>query len=537
MIDPSDEPSPRTAFSARFALLYTAAGSPRMADVVTAVRRSRRADERGQLVRVSIQRISDWRRGRNVPARFGVFAAVLDVLIKQARLTTIPAPADGLYSPERWRSWWEAALTSPAGPEPRPVAADRCPYPGLAAYTQADSARFHGRRRATADLVARLQRAGTGVVAVTGASGSGKSSLIAAGVLPSLQERSPAPARWWVVTATPGNRPVTLVPRLAGELARAAGHSRRLVVVDQFEELFTWCPDERERDRLLDRLTALPATVLIGLRADFTAAALRHPGLAAHLRERPLELEPMNEAELREAITGPATSAGLDREPGLTEVVLRDLGAGPGAKRGPVAGALPFLSLALRATWENRDDTLLTLAGYDAGGGVHGLIAALAERTWAASDAAERTGMRKVLLSLVRVGETGDDTRARVAHAALSEQGAAARTALRALIAARLVTADAEAAEIAHDAVLTGWPRLRTWLDTDREHLLNRQRLEADAAEWAGRRRDRALLYRGSRLDAVEASTHLPSLPGPSTLGRDFLAVSRRRARWFTSYR
>ncbi|WP_328649084.1 ABC transporter ATP-binding protein [Amycolatopsis sp. NBC_00348] len=507
-----------------------------MADVVTAVRRSRRVDERGQVVHVSIQRISDWRRGRNVPARFAVFAAVLDVLFKQARLTTSPPPAGGLYSPERWRAWWEAALESPAGPQPRSATAGMCPYPGLAAYTPADSAWFFGRRQAAADLLARLERAGSGIVALTGASGSGKSSLIAAGILPALRAPSSTAARWSVVTATPSDRPAVLVSRLAGELAQAPGHDRRLVVLDQFEEFFTGWPDERERGRAFDRLAALPATVLIGLRADFTAEVSGHAGLAASLRDGPLDLQPMNEKELREAVTGPAASAGLDLEPGLAEVVLRDLGAGPGATRGPVAGALPFLSLALRATWENRDGTLLTLAGYHASGGVHGLVAALAEQTWTASEPLVRNGIRTTLPALIRVSETGDDTRARVARAVLAEQGTDP-AALRSLIAARLVTVDAGAAEVTHDSVLTGWPRLRGWLDGDREHLVKRQRLEADAAEWSIRRRDRALLYRGSRLDAAEASTRRPSLPGLSATGRAFLTASRRRGRWFTVHR
>jgi ABC-type glutathione transport system ATPase component len=198
----------RGTFADRFALLYAEAGNPPLKRVTVAVANAGRVDERGRAVRVSAQRVSDWRRGRNVPARFAVLAAVLEMLIGHARKRRPQPVVAELYDLEAWHTLWKDALASPAAPaEPhdgssegsaadtspgeRPTAQDNsglCPYQGLAAYGQADAARFFGRERATRALVARLGQALVtgGIVTLVGASGSGKSSLLQAGLIPAL---------------------------------------------------------------------------------------------------------------------------------------------------------------------------------------------------------------------------------------------------------------------------------------------------------------------------------------------------------------
>ncbi|MBW4719052.1 WD40 repeat domain-containing protein [Saccharothrix obliqua] len=593
---------PRAVFAERFALLYAEAGDPPLKRVTESVSRARRTDERGRPVRATAQRVSDWRRGRNVPARFSALSVVLEVLIGEARKSRPQPPVPDLYDLAAWRVLWEQALASPAtAPAEEPPSSDEigvCPYRGLAAFQAEDSSWFFGRERSTAALVSRLGAAADtgGIVVLVGASGAGKSSLVRAGVIPAVHAGElavPGSEQWPTVLLTPGADPVKelvrQIPELAGPLAepeqeeiapetfpgpsllsdlrlaahiRAAfaayaerhGGERVLVVVDQFEEAFTLCGDDSLVQLFVQALhaaatpavpgVAAPALVVVGVRADFYGRCLAFPELADALQERQMVLGPMTSAELREAVSRPARAAGLQLEPGLIELMLRDLGVRggrPQARAGQGAydaGALPLLSHALLATWQRRTAGKLTIAGYRAAGGIQGAVAATAERAWADLAPDAQQAARPLLLRLVRVGEDTQDTRRRSTRQELVEQSAnraATEEALEVLARARLVTLDAGSVEITHEALLQAWPRLRSWLDQDREGQLLRQRLEEDAATWANQHRDPSLLYRGARLGTAR---HWADAAGPGGLtgvAQDFLAVStqyRKRATW-----
>ncbi|WNE97352.1 hypothetical protein PS467_19460 [Streptomyces luomodiensis] len=635
----SSDSGARTAFAERLALLYKEAGNPPLKSVADAVVRLQRTDERGRPVRVSAQRISDWRRAKNVPAQFAALAAVLHVLIPEARrLRPVPVSA-GLYDLVQWQRLWGRAVADPVGERPAALATEEerpspespavpggvCPYRGLASYRQQDARWFFGRERSTEALVAQLRAAERtgGLVMLVGASGAGKSSLLNAGLVPALHSGAPGegsgPARE-VLHLVPGADPLAELARRIPELApvissakeptakeptakepaakepeaepgsarfahavreavtawaergtepkadagtepradagtepgAACGTSptgRPVVIVDQFEEAFTLGSDERDRSTLIQLLHAActpagpgeppPVLVVLGIRADFYEQCLVYPELADALQHRHMVLGPLTTAELREAVTGPAKAVGLELEPGLAELIVREVSA-DGPRGTHDAGVLPLLSHALLATWQRRKAGRLTLAGYRAAGGIQGAVAATAERAWTGLDPGARTAARLLLLRLVRLGEDTAATRRRGTRrqlAAESTDPGKTEESLEALVRARLVTLDAETVEITHEALLHAWPRLRDWIDEDRNDHLQRQRLEEDGRAWEGSNRDSSLLYRGSRLE--QAHTWAKSA-GDTFLTRsavEFLAASvrlRRRTVWLS---
>ncbi|PWI20616.1 hypothetical protein DI272_22900 [Streptomyces sp. Act143] len=623
----SSDSGARTAFAERLALLYREAGNPPLKSVSEAVGRLQRVDERGRPVQVSAQRISDWRRARNVPAQFAALAAVLHILIPQARRAQPTPVSTGLYDLTHWQRLWEqavtgaAAATAPATQErppaeaAPPLAAGVCPYRGLASYRREDARWFFGRERSTDALLAHLlgaERSG-GLVMLVGASGAGKSSLLNAGLGPALTDQGRD-----VVQLVPGAEPLAELTRRIPELATAphpeetgfarsvrdqarawatkgaspsgagpsgvgpsgaspSGNSpdgdsrsrnspggdspsgnrpegdspaRPVLIVDQFEETFTLCADEKDRRTFVQLLHTLsapgdgpddpaPVLVVLGVRADFYEQCLDHPELADALQHRHMVLGPLTSAELREAVTAPAKAVGLELEPGLAELIVREVSA-DGPRGAHDAGVLPLLSHALLATWQRRKSGRLTLAGYRAAGGIQGAVAATAERAWSGLDPAARTAARLLLLRLVRLGEDTQATRRRGTRRQLAAESAdpdKTEESLEALVRARLVTLDAETVEITHEALLHAWPRLRDWIDEDRGGNLLRQRLEEDGRSWEDSDRDSALLYRGSRLE--QARTWAKSA-GDTLLTRsatEFLAASvrlRRRTVWIS---
>ncbi len=632
----SSDSGARTAFAERLALLYKEAGNPPLKSVAEAVVRLQRVDERGRPVRVSAQRISDWRRAKNVPAHFTALSAVLHVLIPQARRARPTPVSAGLYDLAHWQRLWERAVADPVGERPTtsaeeeqgtgadaPAVGGVCPYRGLASYREQDARWFFGRERSTEALVAQLravEKTG-GLVMLVGASGAGKSSLLNAGLVPALQsgalngngdtggDGDPAPA---VLQLVPGADPLAELIRRIPELAHvvrptddeagadeaddaddagrgAAGlHVSRetqsaataewesdappspqavrdavsawvrretssgapaVVIVDQFEETFTLCPDEADRRTFVQLLHAActpagpgespPVLVVLGIRADFYDQCLAHPELADALQHRHMVLGPLTTSELREAVSGPAKAVGLELEPGLAELIVREVSA-DGPRGAHDAGVLPLLSHALLATWQRRKAGRLTLAGYRAAGGIQGAVAATAERAWSSLDPAARTAARLLLLRLVRLGEDTQATRRRGTRRQLAQESAdpdKTEQSLETLVRARLVTLDAETVEITHEALLHAWPRLRDWIDEDRGGNLLRQRLEEDGRAWEDSHRDPALLYRGSRLE--QAHTWAKSA-GDTYLTRsavEFLAASvrlRRRTVWIS---
>ncbi|GGS85629.1 nSTAND1 domain-containing NTPase [Streptomyces chromofuscus] len=576
----------RTAFAERLALLYKEAGNPPLRSVSEAVVRLKRVDERGRPVQVSAQRISDWRRAKNVPAHFTALAAVLHVLIPQARRERPVPVSGGLYDLGQWQHLWERAVADPIGErvpadteeEEGPAAQDApavpggvCPYRGLASYRQEDARWFFGRERTTDALVAQLRAAERtgGPVMLVGASGAGKSSLLNAGLVPALRGGRGREVAQLVPGADPLAELTRRIPGLtpvvteqepgsdgfadgvrAAVAAWAHGHDARpVLIVDQFEETFTLCSDEADRRTFIRLLHAAaspavpgepaPALVVLGVRADFYEQCLGHPELADALQHRHMVLGPLTTAELREAVTGPAKAVGLELEPGLAELIIREVSS-DGPRGAHDAGALPLLSHALLATWQRRKAGRLTLAGYRAAGGIHGAVAATAERAWSRLDPAARTAARLLLLRLVRLGEDTQATRRRGTRRQLAQESndpGKTEESLEALARARLVTLDAETVEITHEALLHAWPRLRDWIDEDRGGNLLRQRLEEDSRAWEATHRDTSLLYRGSRL---EHARDWAQSAGDTFLTRsavDFLAASvrlRRRTVWIS---
>ncbi|MFD7978938.1 AAA family ATPase [Streptomyces sp. NPDC059071] len=589
----SSDSEARTAFAERLALLYKEAGNPPLKRVAEAVAQLQRVDERGRLVRVSAQRISDWRRARNVPAQFAALAAVLHVLIPQARRSRPVPVSAGLYDLAQWQRLWARAVTDPVGErtassaaeEERPPAAAPavpggvCPYLGLAAYRPQHAQWFFGRERSTDALVAQLRAAEKtgGLVVLVGASGAGKSSLLNAGLVPSLRNGAPGDENHQareVLHLVPGADPLAELVRRIPDLARVvpaaddpaeeeaaattpfaraareavtawarretSAPGRPVVIVDQFEETFTLCSDETNRRTFIRLLHAIcspdgpgapaPALVVLGIRADFYEHCLGYPELADALQHRHMVLGPLTTAELRGAVTGPAKAVGLELEPGLAELIVREVST-DGPRGAHDAGVLPLLSHALLATWQRRKAGRLTLAGYRASGGIQGAVAATAERAWSSLDPAARSAARLLLLRLVRLGEDTPATRRRGTRRQLAEESTdpgKTDESLEALVRARLVTLDADTVEITHEALLHAWPRLREWIDEDRNGNLLRQQLEDDSRAWESSHRDTSLLYRGSRLEHAHAWAETAGDLALTRGAVEFLAASVR---------
>jgi WD40 repeat protein len=474
-------------------------------------------------------------------------------------------PARGGPRPRCATSGWGDDLILSANPAYQPArrtlrrqlppSGDVCPYPGLVAYKPEQARWFFGRDRLTADLTARLagRLAGGGPLVVVAPSGAGKSSLLQAGLIPALARdelAAPGSGHWPRVLMRPGPHPLTAlaiqIAPLAGadsaELAsnfwqdpdhggerfrdvlrkHAAGRgitgARVIVIVDQFEEVFTLCTDETERRTFIGLLGVLacgtreaePAgLVVIGLRADFYGRCAEYPELRGAVEQDQVLVGPMSTAELREAIERPAQEVGLELEPGLVELLLRDIGADDGSEAGAgdyEAGRLPLIAYALRETWEQRSGRTLTVAGYQTTGGIRHAITTAAERTYAALPEASQQATRPLFLRLVKIGEGTQDTRRSVSEAELlshTPMSSAAESALREFTGARLLTTSEGSVQISHEALLQAWPRLRQWISNDRAGNLLGQQLEDDATAWERSGHDNSALLRGSRLDAA----------------------------------
>ncbi|WP_330252364.1 NACHT and WD repeat domain-containing protein [Nocardia sp. NBC_00565] len=536
--------SPRAVFAQRFADLYAAAGNPTLRRVATAAEaRMRAAQGTRATASASVQRISDWKAGRNVPARFDSLLPVVLTLIELAKKAE-PQTARQLLEVREWQRCWQAAITWT--PDDEDDAA--CPYLGLTSYRKQHRDIFFGRTRSTAELVDLVQGAAAdvdGVVVLIGASGAGKSSLLAAGLTPAVTDN------WSTAVMTPGATPLLALAKAfhtdnaiakpsADEVFAAldqwSADRRRLLIVDQFEELFTACTEEREREaflNVLDRCATRPddaIAVVIALRADFYAQCLDYPILQHALEYRSYLLGPMRLDELAQVLIGPANHAGLELESGLEELVITELcGVGDHENRQSYdPGALPLLSHVMAATWQHREGRKLTVAGYRKAGGVIGSIAATAEQAWSELSDTQQSSAKDVLLGLVAVANDSRDTRRIAARPNLLERTTdpvSATAALELLARTRLITLDSDSVYLTHEIVLDAWPRLHTWIDEDRVGYLVRQRLEADAAEWDSTGQDPSLLYRGTRLE-----TALGHVDPPLVGGRVRAFLDRSRA-------
>ncbi|GII65705.1 hypothetical protein Skr01_57900 [Sphaerisporangium krabiense] len=475
---------------------------------------------------------------------------VYDCLVRKLDGTGLPAPRRQAADRIDRRPLVENAAyrppepDDPEDPDPAPGGERFSPYQGLSSFGPRDAPYFYGRQDLTRTLVERLARhaPGVGPLLVTGPSGSGKSSLLRAGLLPALGSADlGADVAWLYLTPGPDCvgrlarrlspmagmpeadaraaivwEPGGLAETLAGTLRdrgrRRARPARLAVVVDQFEDVFTPA-EEVGRDAFIRALCAIceaeQVSVVLGLRSDFFGHCAPYPELIEALKHAEV-VPPMTGERLRAVIERPAARAGLVLEDGLTDLLLRDCGGMGKTATGP-GGVLPLLSHALLATWQRRRRGVLTLAGYQATGGLAGALAQTADATVRRLGPSGEPIARRLLLRLVRLGEGTEDTRRKARLTDLMPSpadagSAAARHVLAELVAARLVTVDDDTAEITHEALLRHWPRLRDWIDARRGDLLAYQQVSEDAATWRDRDRKPDYLYSGGRLEALASN-------------------------------
>lgn len=533
-----------------------------------------------------------------LPAKVTLLDAVrhLRLVLPRAGFPRPRCRADGLAG-TRILVANQASVTVPAasgGGRPGTEPAGSPPFPGLRYFDTEDAAWFFGRERMVTQLVEALARRydDPAPLVVLGASGAGKSSLLRAGLIPALGYGAldiPGSARWPRIVFTPGEDPFgalavklsPVVDRECDELARSlresvqglsealANRSEPLViVVDQFEEVFTACRGDTARTRFIAALCAAAggdrptALVVLGVQADFYASCTTYPGLTTALQDHVL-VGPMRPGEVREAIEKPASLAGVAIEPGLVELLLSELGVGPdnddvaagrpAAEKSPVSyepGKLPLLSHALLATWQLRGD--LTVKSYQATGGIAGALGKTADEALTNLPPAARSMARSVLLRLVQVGEGSQDTRRRMTLAQLAAEFPAPGvldTVLARFTAAdsRLLSRDDGTVQLAHEALITRWPTLRGWLAGNRDEALLAQQVAEAAQRWIADREDPAHLYRGSRLALTEhliqdsgRSAHPLPVPYLGAQAVRFLRAGqagrrRVRRRWYSA--
>lgn len=466
-------------------------------------------------------------RGDTISAKV---QALLEHQEKRGRTPALLALLKQYRPNEEWDNFLPAQPEAPS------------PYKGLQFFTEADADLFFGRKQLTDELIDHLRQ--HRFLAVVGASGSGKSSVVRAGVIPQvksgvIEEDGLGSDTWKVHIVTPTEHPlqnlaislthdsesVTAAITLADDLRQdnrsldiyvsrllmGQPNGRILLVVDQFEELFTQCDDLEERRLFVENLVTAVTSgkqghflLILTLRADFYAFAVRYESLRPLLETRQKIVGAMSQDELRQAIEGPAQETGWQLQPGLVDTMLQAVGHEP--------GALPLLSHALQATWDRREGRVMTLAGYHAAGGVRQAIGQTADAVYAGLTPEEQAIARNIFLCLTELGEGTEDTRRRASLAEFWSQGemvTAVQEVLDLLARKRLVTLNEERAggdvsqnyaEVAHEALIREWPTLRKWLDEDREGLRIQRQLTAVAKEWQAAGEDTGYLYRGARL-------------------------------------
>ena len=465
----------------------------------------------------------------------------------------------------------------------------QCPYRGLKAFQAEHAAFFFGREARIEWLLNELRPATTSgsgepsrenrFLGIIGASGSGKSSLARAGLVPALRQgRLDGSADWPIVICRPGNDPLeslatalaadaTIGPRIGdvGDLIKrleadetrlhlttrvALGNGpesqRVVVVVDQFEELFTLSTDssaktratldpaesqsgESRRKSFIDNLVfaaGIPGgktIVVLTMRADFYGKCASYANLAAALSEHQDLVGPMTQSELREVIERPAQLVGLELEPGLTEMLLQDMQNQP--------GALPLLQHALWELWQRREGRRLTVAAYKAIGQLEGALEKQANEVFDALSPVEQETCRRLFLRLTQPGEGSEDTKCRVAVSQVGDS-AATVSIIQRLTNVRLITTEGQLSrpdeafiEVSHEALIRKWSKLRGWIDADREALRTQHRLTEAANEWNESERDAGYLYQGARLAETEewSQTETADL---TSLEKEFLAAS-----------
>jgi len=491
--------APRQQFAQQFCALYAAAGCPPLRSLAAiAQRRAQAGQARDGSVSVTAQRISDWKAGRNVPARFDTLRPVLLELIISARRRG--GETDVVMNVHVWRQLWERARTIRNRPKRGVV---QRPSPDAETSSSADSTYFSGRHGAIRMLTDMVGEAMAGpretrILVLTGASGVGKSSLLAAGLTPALEMKQPQPVT--VQLVTPDHDPVNVLTAILVELGlrqeseresvaeeRIGACSTDVVVVDQFEEVFAKVVSSAARDRIVALLGELAevAVVLISLCSSHIPNCYAYPLLADSVERRRYHLEPMTTAELRAVIE--AGMRGRDRrsDSGLEEALIASV---CGIRRAPgrfghEPAELPILSRTVQSIASNRTGTRNDIDSFRRIGGTEGVVHAIAENLWAALSSEQRDDLKRVLLLMVTLHADVGCIRRRIPHQEFDRLlGDDIQSAglLRALIDARLVTAGQFEVYLSHDLVLT-WDRLREWVDAaSPAWLTNRKHCETD---------------------------------------------------------
>ncbi len=560
-------------------------------------------EELAEAAGLSPRSVSDLERGINRTARKDTAELLAGALgLAEPARPLFVAAARGRAPAEEVLAALRGEAVGPEGP-----AWPGGPYLGLVPFEERDAQLFYGRDELADQLVRRLgerlDRAG--ILLVTGESGSGKSSLLRAGLLPRLAAGAlgPGSERWprRVIrpTASPlrelamhlaemaGADPVSVYrslraapeesPMLAEQAARtaagrgadpgsdrpagaAAGVPARLVlVVDQFEELFTAGEggdvDAVERKAFVTALHAAaaipagprrlpPALVIAAVRADYLGRLIAYPPLKAALDARLFTVGPMSEAELRLAVTGPAAEAALVVEPAVVEAVISELRDEAGGGLG--SGVLPLMSQAMAATCKHREGNELTLRGYRRAGGVADAVNRGAQAAYDALTRSQQDAARLIFTQLTVITANGQFVRRRCRRADLGSQGTQMAADIDAVIVAfsaqRLLVLGEDSVEIAHDALLHAWKKLRDWLGGDQLDRALYSQVVTDAATWDSSGRDPAYLYRPGRLASIDtaaarwqgAPARYPPLPASSEA---FLGVAHHAARRATRRR
>jgi DNA-binding SARP family transcriptional activator/WD40 repeat protein len=388
-------------------------------------------------------------------------------------------------------------LVSRASPSIREM--QICPYKGLARFETTDAEFYFGREQILARGVARLVEGR--FLALVGASGSGKSSLLRAGVLHALEAGAvPGSDRWSYELVRPGSHPLEVLHEaIDGDVPREP--LRRIVAIDQFEETFTACADDVERVAFLDAIVDAVGpdgrvTLIVAMRADFYGRCAEHRAFAELLEPAQILVGPMDAEELRRAIEAPARQAHLNVEDGLADELVQATVGQP--------GALPLLSTTMLELWTQRRDGTLTLEAYRRSGGVEGAVARLAEDAYGRLNEEQQAAAKRILL---RLAAESDGSEVVGRQAPLDEfdleNDEAAERALVALTEARLLTASDPVVEVAHEALFREWPRLRGWLEDDVQGRSLHRHLTEAARSWSESGHEDADLYRGARLTAA----------------------------------
>ncbi len=552
---------------------------------------------------LSPRSVSDLERGINRTARKDTAELLARALglAEPARAVFVAAARGRAPAAEVLAAMRGEASPAPETPAPgESLVWSGCPYLGLVPFEERDARVFYGRGEMVAQLVQRLSGRldGPGILLVAGESGAGKSSLLRAGLMPWLAAGAlgPGSQRWPRRVIRPAGRPLRELamqladmagadpvsvyrslsaapdeaPMLVEQAVRiAAGRGpipgpggpadaacappRLVLVVDQFEELFTAGGDTEagrvEREAFIAALDAaatvpagpqaLPAALVVAaVRVDFLGRLVAYPPLKAALEAGPFMVGPMSEAELRLAITGPAAEAGLAVEPALDDAVIAELREGTDG--GPGRGVLPLMSQAMAATWQHREGSKLTLRGYRRAGGVADAVNRSAQAAYDTLTGPQKDAARLVFTQLTVITPDGQLARRRCRRADLHAPGSPMAAGINAVIdlfsAQRLLVLGQDSVEIAHDALLQAWKQLRDWLGDDQLDRALYSQVITDADTWDSNGRDPSYLYRPGRLATIDAATtrwqrapaRYPPLPGTT---KAFVAAAHHAAR------